>query len=377
MGTAAEILRRFDKQPGVILADEVGMGKTYVALAVAASVIESTEGSRPVVVMVPPGVQDKWPREWDVFRQTYLRKGASWIRATPTTINRPAPFFKLLDDPAHRRQHLIFLTHGALTNALADPYTRLALVRRAFGGRGRLEQQRRAFPRWADRLIPGTPAFRNPALVANLIDTNPRQWRAILRRAWIDPGDDPVPDALLRALPRVDTSPLVEALASLPLRTSPNVERHLGRARQALGVAVQEVWRRCMREMEIELPLLILDEAHHLKNRWTVFASLFTSPQAEQDANLLRGPFAGVFDRMLFLTATPFQLGHHELTEVLRRFTAVRWGEGLDRGAYEAKDRGARGRSHCSTDRGSSSGSRLGQTSLCGYRRCRLARVVG
>ena len=35
---------------------------------------------------------------------------------------------------------------------------------------------------------------------------------------------------------------------------------------------------------------------------------------------MLQGPFAGVFDRMLFLTATPFQLGHHELVEVLRRF---------------------------------------------------------
>ena len=42
--TAAEILRRFDGQPGQILADEVGMGKTFVALAVAASVIENTDG---------------------------------------------------------------------------------------------------------------------------------------------------------------------------------------------------------------------------------------------------------------------------------------------------------------------------------------------
>ncbi len=31
--TAAEILRRFENQPGIILADEVGMGKTFVALA--------------------------------------------------------------------------------------------------------------------------------------------------------------------------------------------------------------------------------------------------------------------------------------------------------------------------------------------------------
>jgi hypothetical protein len=31
------------------------------------------------------------------------------------------------------------------------------------------------------------------------------------------------------------------------------------------------------------------------------------------------------FDRMLFLTATPFQLGHDELIRVLRSFAAAKW----------------------------------------------------
>lgn len=33
--TIAEILRRLPDQPGIVLADEVGMGKTFVALGVA------------------------------------------------------------------------------------------------------------------------------------------------------------------------------------------------------------------------------------------------------------------------------------------------------------------------------------------------------
>src|SRR5947209_6863097 len=70
--TAAEILRRFDRRPGVILADEVGMGKTYVALAVAVSAMEESGGTRPIVVMVPASVQDKWPREWEVFQERCL-----------------------------------------------------------------------------------------------------------------------------------------------------------------------------------------------------------------------------------------------------------------------------------------------------------------
>ena len=336
MRTAAEILHRLNRQPGVILADEVGMGKTYVALAVAVSVVEATQGERPVVVMVPSSVREKWPREWDVFSELCLKNESTWIRATAEAINRPATFFKLLDDPPRTRQHIIFLTHGALTNALADPFTRLALVRRALG-RKRLTAQRRAFPRWAERVLPGTTHFRNQRLVEALLDRNPREWRAVLRKAQIDPGDDPVPDALLRVLPSVDIAPLVDALAHLPLRTGAHVDERLRRVRSEVSREVQEVWRRCMREMRIELPLLILDEAHHLKNRWTRFASLFETPEAEKDVELLRGPFGSVFDRMLFLTATPFQLGHHELIEVLRRFTAIRWGGGLERDAYEAE----------------------------------------
>ena len=66
-GTAMEILRRFERQPGVILADEVGMGKTFVAMAVAASTIMAYGDKGPVVVMVPPSLKEKWPKDWAVF----------------------------------------------------------------------------------------------------------------------------------------------------------------------------------------------------------------------------------------------------------------------------------------------------------------------
>src|SRR5215211_6937961 len=111
--TAAEILRRLSEQPGVVLADEVGMGKTYVALAVAVSVLEATRRKRPVVIMVPPAVAEKWPTEWEVFRERCLDKGHG-IRASDP-VRRGSEFLKLLDDPPASRRHLIFLTHGALT----------------------------------------------------------------------------------------------------------------------------------------------------------------------------------------------------------------------------------------------------------------------
>ena len=52
--TVDAILARLVDQPGVVLADEVGMGKTFVALAVAVSVAWARPDGGPVVVMVPP-----------------------------------------------------------------------------------------------------------------------------------------------------------------------------------------------------------------------------------------------------------------------------------------------------------------------------------
>ena len=48
--TAAEVLKRLEDQPGLVLADEVGMGKTFVALAAAASVALAHPDDGPVVV---------------------------------------------------------------------------------------------------------------------------------------------------------------------------------------------------------------------------------------------------------------------------------------------------------------------------------------
>src|SRR4051812_28002881 len=96
--TAEEILRRLNDQPGLVLADEVGMGKTYVALAVAVSVVEATKRKHPVVVMVPPSVAEKWPKEWAVFSDRCLPEGHGLRAAGP--IRRGSDFLKLLDDPA-------------------------------------------------------------------------------------------------------------------------------------------------------------------------------------------------------------------------------------------------------------------------------------
>ena len=67
--TAKEILKRLSVQSGLILADEVGMGKTFVALSVATSVAVNDKRKRPVVIMIPSNLKDKWPRDFELFRE--------------------------------------------------------------------------------------------------------------------------------------------------------------------------------------------------------------------------------------------------------------------------------------------------------------------
>ena len=285
------------------------------------------------MVMVPPSVGTKWPLEWKKFASE-LKPGRK-IRATEQTIGSGSEFLKLLDDPPRIRKHLIFITHGALTNGLSDPYIRLAIVQRALRSK-RLARQRRVFARWAERVIRSLANERlGEPVIERLLATSPRHWRKCISEfAGWDRGDDPVPRAVLAALPHVDLTELRDILASdLPLHRSPYLETRLKKVRSALTTEVSEVWREGLLELDLDLPLLILDEAHHTKNPYTKLAGLFENQEARDEADKLRGELGGVFHRMLFLTATPFQLGHHELIEVLDRFTGVRWDD-LDRQSY-------------------------------------------
>src|SRR5438477_10900349 len=130
--TARSILTDFAAQPGVVLADEVGMGKTYVALAVIASVVRATRGSgRPVVVMMPPGLAGKWPREWQHFRTMCAVSPDAFAWAKDRYVHTPTDFFQAISGRPAARPHIIWMTTGCFDRGLSDPWTKLALVRLA------------------------------------------------------------------------------------------------------------------------------------------------------------------------------------------------------------------------------------------------------
>lgn len=332
--TAQAILERLAAQPGVILADEVGMGKTFVALAVAASVALNDARRRPVVVMAPPSLKEKWPADFSVFRERCLgAKTAERVRAG--SADRATQFLKLLDDPIERRKSVIFLTHGAMCRGLNDKWVMLALVRQALYRRHNVDRLRRALCRILGKLLQLPQIDRqNTDVWERLLRTDPADWKTTLERAgvsnWDTAGDaiddDPVPEAICNILPQLDTTAVFDALRLIPMMKSVHYNQRIADARRVILAATRDLWNDCLTKMKLKLPLLILDEAHHLKNPETKLASLFQCEEAREDADeIAKGPLGGVFERMLFLTATPFQLGHEELCSVLDRFDGIDW----------------------------------------------------
>lgn len=332
---AAELLRRLDRQPGVVLADEVGMGKTFVALATAVSVLIDRENEGPVVVMCPPSLKEKWPKDWNVFREKCLLDPALRSRLRADSADSGIEFLRLLDDPEEERNHIIFLTHGALNRTVGDGWAKLAVIKRAFRGRSSLSTQREAFPRFAGKLLwLDYIDRRSPGLLGSLVDRPYEDWLRVIHRA--DPRlkdeirDDPVPTHLAEALEAMTSDELdqvVEGLYQLPVRESDNIDVRLTQARQGIANAMEQVWKLALRRASFRSPLLILDEAHHVKNPATKLASLFATEESAKDSKYFdsAGPLGGKFHRMLFLTATPFQLGHVELIRVLERFEGISW----------------------------------------------------
>jgi hypothetical protein len=350
-----EILRRLRERPGVILADEVGMGKTFVALGVATSVaLRNPVG--PVVVMVPPTLVAKWQQDIKTFCELYTRglrclqldeEGVSAKDLRQPGVLRYAAvrdgtaFLRLLDDPRDVRAHVVFVSHGAMSRQRMDRWVNLCLIAEALRrhGRGanhRLIEVKRVIHRFLGRLVGMTGRESGhdlgEELWQRLLKTSPLDWREVHNEGVRGEArllrDDPVPKAVVRALPKLELRELADALRQMPIRARGGDERvgeRIDAVRAALRVVEKRIWAEVLKKSNWRSPLLVMDEAHHLKNASTQLAKQLQSPDLDGDLKTGEGALAKRFDHMLFLTATPFQLGHRELVHVLQRFGDVRW----------------------------------------------------
>jgi superfamily II DNA or RNA helicase len=333
--TVRAIIERLGSQAGVILADEVGMGKTFVALGVAVMAALADSRKRPIVVMVPAGLVDKWARDFTVFRDLVLPATDRNV-ITAGVARNALDLFRLFGD---RNTRLIFLRHGAFHLHGIDAWTRLALIQRASKGI-HLGPRRDRLPRWTAHLVMNRSKAYDEDLYRKLLQTHSSGWRQIVERHTGENEGLPenlVPPAVQEVLDSddFDVTALGDALRELPLNQTETLERRLDELRTTINAELRMLWPALIRRVSFKSPLLILDEAHHLKNPATRLASLFIDPDHEEEMRAVDGALHGVFERMLLLTATPFQLGHHELIQVLRRFGSIDWKTLSDSSAAE------------------------------------------
>jgi hypothetical protein len=288
----------------VLLADEVGLGKTYVALTVAVSLLdairrgETPDGfpsNKPVVLVLTPdndALFNKWLREAASFRSDCARNsgdpdlGLNWLNILPDSgecTNVP-DLTAAIREATRSRPVLLIARMGSFGKPLRqrDYWRRLGLAC-AFHRLGIDPERRR---QWC-RLVLGTGSREN---VGELLD---------LRKAgglweWENAADFS-PD-VRRAFDRAvqDAGILQEIRASLEADDGDRLTRALDWLTRA---ALAWDWPL--------LPLVIIDEVHNLKNPWTTVR--------QNLEYCLRGRAA----RVLGLSATPFQLRHEELLRVL------------------------------------------------------------
>lgn len=305
------------RQEAVVLADEVGLGKTFVALCVAWSVWKGQSAvpklaRGPVVVVTPTSraLYDKWYHEACKFRDLVLPKAdrAAFVieqaerlepmltklrsRKTALLIVRASALGTRLGDRVAERGRLVILHHLARTHDLS-------VHLRA-------------------RLAPGQPRER---LHLHQTSTVLGELNALTTERWRDAGGrapELTTEHVARGLRRLRK---VEALRG----TGHNlklIEDYIASlqgdpsARLPAASTLQHHLHRVLRSVVAEAsgarsPLVIVDEVHNWKNH----------PTSYQNFRLL---FGQRFDRLLGLSATPFQLHTGELVQVLATAECLR-----------------------------------------------------
>jgi hypothetical protein len=304
--TANAILGRFfgarDRREMMLLADEVGLGKTYVALAVAVSVLDAIRrgdvpdglpSNKPVVLVLTPNndaLFNKWLREAQTFKKECARNDGEleWleIRCPLDNSNKSGNLLHLsaqIREATRSGPVLLIAKHGVLGAALHDRdlWRRRGLA--GLFGHFRTPGETRRY--WCRR----GKVFDNFSIpeLEELLD---------LRKSgplWADPISPDLEDAYVRAL-RSD-SQLAEQCAAALGGTD---EDHLSRL-------LDDLTRSALVADWPKFPLVVIDEVHGFKN-----------PRVQARLNF-EAFTTGRVCRLLGLSATPFQLRHDELLSVL------------------------------------------------------------
>ncbi len=307
--TPNAILQRFLARAGAkrreltILADEVGLGKTYVALAVAVSLLdairngETPDGlphNKPVVlVLTPPNdaLFNKWMREAEAFKTDCARtdRALDWL-----DIQSPLPgntksgnilnLAEQMSKASRNRPMLLVAKHSALGAALNDRDC------------------------WRMRAL--YTVFRYFK-----IQTPDRRWWCRRGRVFDNLGVPDLPELIdfrrSGVLWENEPFPNLESAFKKALTKSQKLQKRICESLEygdsnKLTTHLDNLTRRAISRKMPKLPLVIIDEVHNLKNEHV------------QARRRLKNLMNGRVCRLLGLSATPFQLRQDELLSILR-----------------------------------------------------------
>jgi hypothetical protein len=305
----------FSPDPGArwelqIIADEVGMGKTFVALGAAYSVLAAMKRSeapadlagcyRKVLIITPPnaGLFAKSSREVGEFvkrcvRDEHKADARGWFAAD--RVERwdelPAKLRRTGAGPAVLVGQMTLFGGGKVLHYNLKRRLVLGLVCRYWGVQFRNDDR--------ERLLKGAPEGwpRDPAELTALTDEERALiplGEAELRAGIEDLGRRGALDALLETC---------QAIAKPYVRDRADLFRRV--ADQLMKIYEAATWA----AIRQALPLVIIDEAHHWKNGPSSGSNGYQT-FVETIACRTR--------RSVLLTATPFQLRPQEMLELLK-----------------------------------------------------------
>lgn len=279
--TVLRALTLLDEQPGVVLADEVGMGKTYEALGVLAARLHDRPEARALILTPGRDLNTKWAKELRAFCDPSLPmyRGFAGRHDTADTLA------EVVEKTREKQIVIAPVNIFVGSRSVAEQAYLISLW--AHGQELAGNQIAALFRRYRDGVNRAVDVENTSFLGAFAWDVVRPHVREVLR----DHGR--TGDGSLAAI-----------------WSAHGYEGFAGQA--AIDAALSDLRFRLVRRLLPELDLLVIDEAHKLKN------------EDSMRATGVRTVLEGRFDKALFLTATPFQLTVAELRQVFSLFALAR-----------------------------------------------------
>lgn len=267
--TCEKIIDILQDNLGVILGDDVGMGKTYVAIATAAYYL-SKWPKKPVIIITPSWLlNNKWHQDLLNFIEVNNRsKKIKKKDVLKIDKCNTVEYLKKLKKEVKGKK-IILLPINALANS-SWKIEKAFFISCWFRRRGIRQTTRRAVLK---------ELVKDPNYCANPLEFD----------MWI--GYEDIKDDWLEEIDSI-------------YHDKDNFEQKMVKIDRALA----NLRNRAMKSIFPNCSLFILDEAHKIKNKNTVKYKSIEQTLAKK------------YERTLFLTATPFQLNEVELTTILLLF---------------------------------------------------------